>query len=279
MDVLALHNVSFSYVAGTPILRNVSLAVNRGEFLAIVGPNGSGKSTLLKIMDGLWAPHQGKVLLQDKEISMYSRREIAKLVAVVPQDHQAQFPFTVLELVLMGRAPHVRGLAFESSHDHDIATAMMEKTDIAHLAAKPITSLSGGERQRAFIARALAQQSPIILLDEPNAHLDIAHQLEIFGVMKSMNREHGVTVVAVSHDLNLAASFGDRIAMLLCGGLVAIGPPEDVLTTERIREVFQAEVLVDRHPIYDAPRVTLATQLSEGISIGPQSEVVPEGRN
>jgi iron complex transport system ATP-binding protein len=133
----------------------------------------------------------------------------------------------------------------------------MEKTDIAHLAEKPLEMLSGGERQRVFLARAIAQRTPIILLDEPNAHLDIAHQIELFGMMKEMNRDHGVTVIAASHDLNLAASYSDRIAMLLCGGLVAIGRPVDVLTARRIREVFQTDVVIDAHPLHDTPRVTL----------------------
>ncbi len=146
---------------------------------------------------------------------------------------------------------------FESPHDRDIARRMMELTDIAHLASHPITNLSGGERQRAFIARALAQQPLVLLLDEPTAHLDIAHQVEIFRLLRSLSMDNGLTVVSVSHDLNLASMYSDRIAMLLCGGLTAIGTPPAVLTVDRIREVFRADVVVDRHPVTDAPRVTM----------------------
>jgi iron complex transport system ATP-binding protein len=257
MGLFELQNISFSYLAGIPTLRDISLTVSPGEFLSIVGPNGSGKSTLLKALDGLCTPQKGSIFLSGRDLSGYSRKELAKLVAVVPQEHAVQFPFTAFELVLMGRAPHSMGSAFESHTDYEIARAAMEKTDIAHLAGKPLEMLSGGERQRVFLARAFAQQTPIILLDEPNAHLDIAHQIELFGLMKQMNRDHGVTVIAASHDLNLAASYSDRIAMLLCGGLVAIGRPADVLTAPRIKEVFQTDVVIDAHPLHDSPRVTL----------------------
>jgi iron complex transport system ATP-binding protein len=134
---------------------------------------------------------------------------------------------------------------------------MMQAADIKHLAHKPVTDLSGGERQRVFIARALAQEPQIVLLDEPNAHLDIAHQVDIFGLMKQKNKEQQLTVVAVSHDLNLAASYSDRIALLMGGRLVAIGAPEEVLTSGRIAEVFRTEVMIDHHPMNDRPRITL----------------------
>jgi iron complex transport system ATP-binding protein len=157
----------------------------------------------------------------------------------------------------MGRAPHAGGHLFESAQDREIARRMMELTDIGHLADHAITNLSGGERQRAFIARALAQQAPVILLDEPTAHLDIAHQVEIFRLLRSLSTDSGLTVISVSHDLNLAAMHSDRIAMLQTGTLAALGAPEDVLTADRIRTVFKADVLVDRHPKLDSPRVTV----------------------
>jgi iron complex transport system ATP-binding protein len=264
VDALSLADVGFSYVAGFPTVQDVTFGVKRGEFLTIVGPNGSGKSTLLKLCSKTISPHQGKIFLVGRDLQKYSRGEIARTLAVVSQEHFLQFPFTVSEVVLMGRAPYGRGSMFERDEDRAVAAAMMRKTDIEHLADKPVTDLSGGERQRAFIARALAQQPKIILLDEPNAHLDIAHQVDVFGLMKHMNGEEGTTVVAVSHDLNLAASYSDRIAMLMCGTLVAIGAPEEVLTPDRIAEVFQTHVLVDRHPVSDRPRVTLV-QGREGL--------------
>jgi len=268
MEAITLKNVSFHYVPGIPILRDFSSSITKGEFLTIVGPNGSGKSTLLKLCSGVCSARQGSIHLYGRPLSDYPRRELAKQMAFVSQENAIEFPFTVFEIVLMGRAPHFRGSAFESTRDREIARSVMDKTDIAHLAHQPVTTLSGGERQRAFIARALAQEPEIILLDEPNAHLDIAHQIEIFGLMKRLNVEDGMTVVAVSHDLNLAASYSDRIAMLLCGGLVAVGTPNEVLTSTRIREVFQTEVMVDKHPVRETPRITLAIPVEDGRADG-----------
>jgi iron complex transport system ATP-binding protein len=257
MHVLAADSISFSYDRSTPVLRSVTIEVEQGEFLSIVGPNGSGKTTLLRLLDRIFVPTQGRILLQGKPMSSYTRSALARQIAFVPQDSGSLFPFTVYEVVLMGRAPHMRGRLFESDQDRAIARQAMEMTDISRLADKPLGSLSGGERQRAFIARALAQGAPVILLDEPNAHLDIAHQVEVFRLMRSLNRESGVTVISVSHDLNLASAYSDRIAVLLLGDLVAIGPPARVLTEQIIDRVFHTRVQVDGHPSGGFPRVTL----------------------
>jgi len=257
MHALTVDNISFGYDRTVPVLRDVSFSVRRGEFLSFVGPNGSGKTTLLRLLDRIFLPLRGQILLDDRNLLRFSRSAIARRIAFVPQDGGILFPFTVFEIVLMGRSPHTRGMAFENAHDREIARAMMKLTDIEHLAHQPITKLSGGERQRAFIARALAQQPEILLLDEPNAHLDISHQIEVFRLIRRLNTESGLTVVSVSHDLNLAAAYSDRVGMLLCGSLAAMGTPVDVLTEERIREVFRAEVLVDRHPATSSPRITL----------------------
>jgi|WetSurMetagenome_2_1015567.scaffolds.fasta_scaffold14710_4 iron complex transport system ATP-binding protein len=257
MPVLTIDNVSFSYLAGVPTLRNVSCTVQRGEFLTLVGPNGSGKSTLLKLLDRIFLPLEGTICLEGKPLPSYTRTDLARRIAFVPQERETQFPFTVEEVVLMGRTPHAGGHLFESTHDREIARRMMDLTDIGHLADHAITNLSGGERQRAFIARALAQQAPVILLDEPTAYLDITHQVEIFRLLRSLSTDSGLTVISVSHDLNLAAMHSDRIAMLQAGTLAALGAPDDVLTAERIRTVFKADVLVDRHPKLDSPRVTV----------------------
>ncbi len=257
MHALTVDNISFGYDRTVSVLRDVSFSVHRGEFLSFLGPNGSGKTTLLRLLDRIFLPLRGQILLDDRNLGKFSRSAIARQIAFVPQDGGVQFPFTVFEIVLMGRSPHTRGMAFENAHDREIARAMMQLTDIEHLAHQPITKLSGGERQRAFIARALAQQPEILLLDEPNAHLDISHQIEVFRLIRRLNTESGLTVVSVSHDLNLAATYSDRVGMLLCGSLVAMGTPHDVLTEGRIREVFRAEVLVDRHPATSTPRITL----------------------
>ncbi len=257
MSVLSINNVAFSYVAGMPTLCDISFAVRRGEFLTLVGPNGSGKSTLLKLLDRIYLPQQGTILLDDTPLAGYSRTELARKIAFVPQERETQFPFTVEEIVLMGRAPHAGGRVFESAQDREIARRMMDLTDIVHLADHPITNLSGGERQRAFIARALAQQAAVILLDEPTAYLDVAHQIDIFRLLRSLCTDSGLTVISVSHDLNLAAMNSDRLAMLQAGTVAALGAPSEVLTAERIRSVFKADVLVDRHPTLDSPRVTM----------------------
>ena len=257
MTALATKSISFSYIPQVPTVHDITLEIAKGDFLTLVGPNGSGKTTLLRLLDRILLPEQGSILLEGKEIGLYSRIELARRIAFVPQEPQPQFPFTVAEIVLMGRAPHSRGSVFENTHDRDVARSMMQLTDTLHLADKPITALSGGERQRVYIARALAQEPQIILLDEPNAHLDIAHQIDVFRILRRLNQESGMTVISVSHDLNLAAAYSDRIALLVCGSMAAVGAPRDVLTEDRIREAFQTEVLVDAHPKNDVPRITL----------------------
>ena len=259
MRMLAAENVSFSYNPGIPTLRNVSLSINRGDFLGLVGPNGSGKTTLLRLLDRIYIPGNGRIELDGRDIIRYSRRELAQRIAFVPQEQGPFFPFTAFEIVLMGRSPHCRGRAFENPRDHDIAREMLALTDVAHLAHHPITELSGGERQRVFIARALAQHPQLLLLDEPNAHLDIAHQIEVLDIIRELNQESHLTVVFVSHDLNLASIYSHRLAMMSCGEIVATGTPEEVLTTSRIAEVFRTSVLVDTHPSGGSPRVTLTT--------------------
>ncbi len=259
MHTLSAKNLSFSYDGRTPTLRNVSFDVGSGEFLSIIGPNGSGKSTLLRLLDRILLPQQGSITLDDNDINFFHRQELARRIAFVSQEIGTLFPFTVMEMVLMGRAPHARGSLFENEQDRSMAAAMMERMDIAHLADHPVTALSGGEKQRVFIARALAQQPGILLLDEPNAHLDIAHQIEVFTILRTLIRESGLTVISVSHDLNLAGAFSNRIAMLVCGTLVAIGSPLEVLTEERIKSVFGTAVIVDSHPVESTARVTLLT--------------------
>ncbi len=257
MRALSVDAVTFSYQRAVPVLRDISFFVAEGEFLSLVGPNGSGKTTLLRLLDRIFLPDRGSIALGDRPLGRFSRNELARRIAFVPQEMGIQFPFTVYEIVLMGRSPHTRGMAFENARDRAIAREVMALTDIDHLADHPITRLSGGERQRAFIARALAQQPEILLLDEPNAHLDISHQLDVFRLIKKRNTESGLTVVSVSHDLNLAAAYSDRVAVLQGGTIAAIGAPEAVLTEQRIREVFHTDVLVDPHPLHRGVRVTL----------------------
>jgi iron complex transport system ATP-binding protein len=256
-----VENICFDY-PGLPVLNEVSLAVPRGEFLSILGPNGSGKSTLLRIIARTILPREGAVFLEDRPLNTFSRRHLAKHMGYVPQETHWLFPFTVMEVVLMGRTPFTRAMGFESRHDVEIAREVMKLTDIDHLADKPITSISGGERQRVLIARALVQEPSLLLLDEPNAHLDLSHQSDIFRILSGLHRDRNLTIIWVSHDLNLAAAYSSRV--LLLGGapgnpsrVVALGPPGEVLTADAIKNVFRAEVTVDSHPRSSRPRIFL----------------------
>lgn len=268
MNALNVDHISFSYVprnttqrgetTSKPFsLRDVSFALDQGEFLSILGPNGSGKTTLLRIIDRILLPHTGTVRLFGTEYTALARKELARRIGVVPQEHPIIFPYTVREVVTMGRTPHLHGLGFESAHDEQIVNEAMELTDVFHLADQPITQLSGGERQRVFIARALAQEPEILLLDEPTAYLDIQHQLDILHLTRSLSTQRGLTIVAVFHDLNLAALFSNKIILLANGTVAAQGTPREVLTQNTLSTVFRTKVTVDSHPFANTPRVTI----------------------
>ena len=244
----------------SPVLKNVSLAIASGEVLGILGPNGSGKSTLLKVLMRILTPQQGKVELFGQPHEAFSQAEISRRVAFVPQETQQAFPFTISEMVLMGRYPHHNrtwGLGWESVQDRAVAMQAMSDLGVAHLGGRLITNVSGGERQRAVIARALAQEPEVLLLDEPTAFLDLHHQLEIARIIRRLNRERGLTVVLVSHDLNLASQYCDRLLLLREGEIVTMGSPEEVIARESLERVYGCSVLVDRHPQSGMPRVTL----------------------
>jgi len=245
------------------VLHGVDLSVAGAEMIALLGPNGSGKSTLVRALAGVLPATNGQVLLYGKPLGSYSRREIARHIAVVPQMSSILFSFTVLEYVMMGRTPHLGRLQSESAEDRQVAAEAMRDTDTEHLRDRPVTELSAGELQRLTITRCLAQQTPIMLLDEPTAFLDINHQLQILQLLRKLNAEHGKTILCVSHDLNLTAAFFDRVALLKDGRLVADGSPEEIFTVARIEAIYGAKVLVDRTPA-GRPRVTVASAPAEG---------------
>ena len=258
---LSVQNLSFHY-PDVPVLRDISFDLPEGDFLSLLGPNGSGKSTLLRLLDRILLPQSGTIDLDARPLNELSRRDLAKRIAYVPQDTLWVFPYTVLEVVLMGRSPYVGHSGFENAQDLEIAREAMQLTDIEHLAEKLITAISGGERQRVLIARALSQQPKILLLDEPNAHLDISHQIEIFHILREQNELRNLTIVSVSHDLNLAAAFSKRTLLLANTGnegasIFAIGHPKDVLTRANIEEVYQTPVIVDQLPDSSAMRISL----------------------
>jgi len=225
-------------------LRDVSLMIERGEMIAVVGPNGSGKSTLLRVLSGVLSPMAGRVRLAGRELSAYPRRTLAQMTAVVPQETLMDFPFSVEEVVLMGRAPHLGRLGFPGERDLRVAREAMARMGVEHLRGRALTDLSGGERQRVIVARALVQEPEVLLLDEPTSHLDIRHQVEIYDLMAELNAERGLTIVSVLHDLNLAAMYFGRVTMLSEGRVHTIGPAADVLTYGTIKEVYGTEVYV-----------------------------------
>ncbi len=236
------------------VIDDVSLTLAPGEMLGVIGPNGSGKSTLLRLLSGVLQPAGGKVRLQGRALSTFSRRELGQAIAVVPQDTVIEFPFSVTEVVLMGRSPHLGGFAFEGDRDLAVARAAMQRTGVLHLAQRSIHELSGGERQRVILARALAQEAPIMLLDEPGAFLDIRHEVEIYDLLDDLRHE-GRSILTVLHDLNLAALYCDRVALLKAGRLVRLGPPSEVITYATLTEVYETEVYVDLNDVTGAVNV------------------------
>jgi iron complex transport system ATP-binding protein len=253
--LLKIENIEFSYQS-TKILNNVAFNVRSREFLGIMGPNGSGKTTLLKCISDLLRPQIGTVLIDSKEIQKLSKKEIAKNIGVVPQTTSIDFAFTVRELVLMGRNPHIDRFRFETSYDFKIVEEAMKLTNVPHLANRTFDELSGGEKQRVIIARALAQEPKVLLLDEPTVHLDIGCQLEILSLVKKLCFEKDIIVLAVFHDLNLATRYSDNLLLLDEGKIVSIGKPEDVLTPENIQRAYHIDAIVKRHPLTNTLYVT-----------------------
>ena len=244
-------------------LDHLSFHVDTGEILGIVGPNGSGKTSLLKVLSGLLPAGEGDVRLSGLSLRKRSQTEIARVVAVVPQEYAQVFPFTVAETVLMGRFPHRTtrwwslGIGDETANDLACAHQSMVDTDVLSLADRLVSDLSGGERQRVMIARALAQEPKILLLDEPTAFLDINHQIEICSLIARLRAERRLTVVLVSHDLNVASQYCDRVLMLKDGGLCRIGSPEETIRPDVLRMLYGCDVVVDAHPQTGRPRVTM----------------------
>jgi len=255
-DSLALQavDVDFSYYDGL-VLQDVSLELREGDLVGLIGPNGSGKTTLIRVLSGLLTPKRGHVYLDGRDIRELSRRQIARRVAVVPQGVAMPFAFTVYEMVMLGRTPHVRPLVGVGPRDREVVREAMALTDTEHLAQRLFYELSAGEQQRVIVAMALAQEPQILLLDEPTVHLDIVHQMEILELVKGLNREKHLTVLAAMHDLNLAALYFDRLVLLNEGRVIAMGTPAQVLREESIRHVFRARVRVQDHPTREVPQV------------------------
>jgi iron complex transport system ATP-binding protein len=226
----------------------MSIDFAAGEFVALVGPNGAGKSTLLKVLAGLIRSYAGSVELFGRLLNEFSARDLARRIAFVPQETHMVFPFTVGEIVMMGRLPHRSGGLFDSPGDSEWARQAMALTDTLDLAAKTFHNLSGGERQRVVLACALAQAPEVLLLDEPTVYLDLKHQIQFYDILERLNSERQMTIISVTHDVNLAARYAARMIAIRSGVFVADGTPEDVLTPEHLYEIFEITAAVFRRP-------------------------------
>lgn len=256
--MLTLQQVALGY-GRLNILRDVAFAVNEGEMVGIIGPNGSGKSTLLKGICRVITPNEGRILFKGRDMGSLNRSEIARGIAVVPQTPHLPETFTAFEIVLMGRTPHLGRFRFEGYRDFDIAWRAMEITRTQPLAERTVDKLSGGQKQLLTIARAIAQEPRLMLLDEPTAHLDINYQMEILDFIRALCRDRTLTALAVLHDLNLAAQYCDRLVLLGSGGVRAVGSPREVLTEENIAQTYGARVHIAPHPLNGLPTVLISS--------------------
>ncbi|MFO8010950.1 MAG: ABC transporter ATP-binding protein [Dehalococcoidia bacterium] len=254
--MLKLEEVSLGY-GKVLVLSNINISVNSGEMVGIIGPNGSGKSTMLKGISRTLKTKGGRILINGEDISRCTRGNLARIIAVVPQSPNLPDTFTGFEIVLMGRTPYLGRFRFEGMKDFDIAWRAMAITNTQPIAERKMNEISGGQKQLLTIARALAQEPELILLDEPTAHLDINYQVEILDFVKTLCKQEGIAAVAVLHDLNLAAQYCDRLVLLDGGGIHAKGKPEEVITEETIKEVYGARVCVYPHPVNGLPTVVI----------------------
>ncbi len=259
MSYLEIQNISFAY-NGRPVIDGLDLRVDTGEMVGILGPNGSGKTTLIKLACGVLRPRQGEVKFDNASLLKCDRKSIAKQIAVVPQDFDIPFAFTVSEVVMLGRTPFHRLFDDENEKDREVVAGIMRETGIAAIAERHFNELSGGERQKVVLATALAQEPRLLLLDEPTVHMDIAHQVEILEQVKDLNRRTGLTVIAAMHDLNLAAMYFGRLVLIKQGKIIADGTPAEVLSEGNIRAVFAANTRIENDAVTGTPHIFVIPQ-------------------
>ena len=260
MSTLELHGVEAGYPgrpAAQPVLRGIDLQLEPGEMLALIGPNGAGKSTLLRLAGGILRPSAGSATLLDRDLKTMGAREVARQVAVVPQEGPIPMGLVVREMVALGRTPYARLLLGPTSHDREMVDWALTAAGVDGLAERFVDELSGGERQRVILARALAQEPRLLLLDEPTANLDLLHQVAMLELVRGLTRERGLAVLAAVHDLQLAALYCDRVALMHAGRIVSQGPPEAVLTEPLLLEAFGQRVVLSEHPTHGVPLVAL----------------------
>jgi iron complex transport system ATP-binding protein len=253
--MLEVQNISINYGV-CAVVREVSFSLRKGEIIALLGANGAGKTTLLKSLNDSLPLAAGAILLNEKPVNNFSRREIAQSIAVVAQENETKFPVSVLEFVLSGRFAHGTAFGWETESDLQIALNSLELCDLKNYESRLMNQLSGGERQRVVLARALATQAEILLLDEPTANLDLAHQALMFRLMRERCKTCNASAIVITHDLNLASEFADEILLLKNGKILAKGAPEAVLTEDNLRAGFDVKVLLDENPVSKKRRVT-----------------------
>jgi iron complex transport system ATP-binding protein len=246
MYALQVNNLEFGYKDDL-VIKDISFNVKKGKFISIIGPNGSGKSTLLKTLNNLYRPSKGQILLEGRDINSFKKREIAQKIALVPQDTNIDYDFTVEDIVMMGRHPYKNRFEKENDNDYKIINQALEMTNTLGLKKRLITEISGGERQRVIIAKALAQEPSMIFLDEPTSNLDINHQMDILNLLKTFNEEQETTVVLVIHDINLAARYSDEIILLDKGRILGKGSPEEVITVKNIEQAYNMKVAIEKN--------------------------------
>jgi iron complex transport system ATP-binding protein len=260
LSTLELHGVEASYAgrpSAPPVLRGIDLQLDPGEMLALIGPNGAGKSTLLRLAGGLLRPSAGSATLLDRDLRTMRPRDVARQVAVVPQEGPIPAGMIVREMVTLGRTPYTRLLLGPTTHDRQTVEWALSVAGVEALADRFVDELSGGERQRVILARALAQEPRLLLLDEPTANLDLHHQVAMLELVRGLTRDRGLAVLAAVHDLQLAALYCDRIALLHAGRIVSQGPPETVLTEPLLLEAFGQRVVLSEHPTHGVPLIAL----------------------
>ena len=254
MKTLEGHELTFAY-SGHDILKELSIAARPGELMGLIGPNGAGKTTLLRTLARLLRPRHGRVVLGDRDIYRIAPKAMARELALTPQDNP-NWPLTVEQVVALGRAPH-RGWLLPLGHqDNEIIERMLRRTGLWELRERNLTELSGGEQKRVILARALCQEPQVLLLDEPTAYLDLKYQTEILSLVQSLAHGDGLAVVVTMHDLNQAALYADKLALLVDGRLLAVGTPQDVLTEAHLSLAYGLPVMVTEHPVYHTPLVT-----------------------
>ena len=261
-DILEVKNLWAGYLDKI-VIQEIAFSVKRGEFIGIIGPNGAGKSTLIRALSRTINPVKGAVMYDNRDIHRMSLNEVARSIAVVPQETVIVFDFSAGDIVMMGRIPYVNRSKRITEKDLEVVEKACMLTDTKELAGRLINELSAGERQRVIIARALAQEPELLLLDEPTSHLDISHQIEIFDLIKRLSRKEGLTIIAVLHDLNLASEYCDRLILLKEGRIFAQGTPEEVLDYKTIEEVYNTTVVVGSNPVSKRPYVFLVPQVGK----------------